>query len=101
MLSQLDSRCNSVEEYNSVKQNVIKQFAINAVDTGSANVQIALLTQRILYLTEHTKNNHNDKAARYALLLLVAKRNKYMKYLKRTDAEEYEKVVEKLGIRKK
>lgn len=91
----------SVEEYLENKQKIIKQFGINATDTGSTSVQIALLTQRILYLTEHTKNNHNDKAARYALLLLVAKRNKYMKYLKRTDAEEYEKVVEKLGIRKK
>ncbi len=91
----------SVEEYLENKQKIIKQFGINATDTGSTSVQIALLTQRILYLTEHTKNNHNDKAARYALLLLVAKRNKYMKYLKRTDVEEYEKVVEKLGIRKK
>ena len=77
----------SVEAYIENKQNVIKQFAINAVDTGSTSVQIALLTQRILYLTEHMKNNHNDKSARYALLVLVARRNKFMKYLKRTNDE--------------
>ena len=91
----------SVEEYLENKQKVIKQFGVNATDTGSTSVQIALLTQRILYLTEHTKNNHNDKSAKYALLLLVAKRNKYMKYLKKTNEKEYEKVVAQLGIRKK
>ena len=91
----------SVEAYLENKQNVIKQFAISAVDTGSASVQIALLTQRILYLTEHIKNNHKDKSARYALLLLVAKRNKFMKYLKRTNGAEYDKVMALLGLRKK
>lgn len=91
----------SVEEYLENKQMLIKQFGINAVDTGSTSVQIALLTQRILYLTEHTKNNHNDNSARYALLVLVAKRNKFLKYLKRTNVEEYEKVVSKLGLRRK
>ena len=91
----------SVEKYLKNKQNTIKQFAINAVDTGSSSVQIALLTQRILYLTEHIKENHCDKSAKYALLLLVAKRNKFMKYLKRTNLEEYNKVLEKLGLRKK
>ena len=91
----------SVEKYLENKQNVIKQFAINVTDTGSASVQIALLTQRILYLTEHIKENHNDKSARYALLVLVARRNKFMKYLKRTNESEYEKVVGQLGIRKK
>ena len=101
MLSQLDSKCNSVEEYNSVKQNVIKQFAINAVDTGSANVQIALLTQRIAYLTEHVKENHNDNSARYALLVLVAKRNKLLKYLKRKSEGEYIRITDALSIRRK
>ena len=91
----------SVEAYLENKQNIIKQFAINGVDTGSASVQIALLTQRILYLTEHIKDNHKDNSARYALLVLVAKRNKFMKYLKRTNNEEYLKVVEKLGLRAK
>jgi len=91
----------SVEEYLENKQNIIKQFGINAVDTGSTSVQIALLTQRILYLTEHTKANHNDNSARYALLLLVAKRNKFLKYLKRTNEEEYDKVISKLGLRRK
>ena len=91
----------SVETYLENKQNIIKQFAINAVDTGSASVQIALLTQRIIYLTNHIKANHNDKSARYALLILVAKRNKFMKYLKKKNEAEYSKVVEMLGLRKK
>ena len=91
----------SFDEFLEKKQRIIKQFAINAVDTGSASVQIALLTQRILYLTSHVNNNHNDKAARYALLVLVAKRNKFMKYLKRTNEEEYNKVITALGLRKK
>ena len=91
----------SVEEYLANKQKIIKQFGINAVDTGSTSVQIALLTSRILYLTEHTKLNHNDNSARYALLVLVAKRNKYMKYLKRTNEKEYDKVVSMLGLRRK
>ena len=91
----------SVETFLENKQNIIKQFAINATDTGSSSVQIALLTQRIIYLTEHIKVNHNDKSARYALLILVAKRNKFMKYLKRTNENEYNKVIEMLGLRKK
>ena len=91
----------SVEKFLENKQNVIKQFAISVSDTGSSSVQIALLTQRILYLTEHVKENHNDKSAKYALLVLVAKRNKFMKYLKRTNEEEYNKVIEQLGIRRK
>ena len=91
----------SVEEFVENKQRIIKQFAISAVDTGSASVQIALLTQRILYLTEHVKENHNDKSARYALLVLVAKRNKIMKYLKRKNEAEYDKVITALGLRKK
>ena len=91
----------SVEEFIENKQRIIKQFAVNAVDTGSASVQIALLTQRILYLTEHVKENHNDKSARYALLVLVAKRNKIMKYLKRKNEAEYDKVITALGLRKK
>ena len=89
------------QECQCEEQKTIKQFAINAVDTGSVNIQIALLTQRILYLTEHTKANHNDKSARYALLVLVAKRNKFLKYLKRTNESEYLKVVSALGLRRK
>ena len=101
MLAQLDSTCNSVEEFNDLKQSVIKQFAINAVDTGSANVQIALLTQRIAYLTEHVKENRNDNSARYALLVLVEKRNKLLKYLKRKSESDYIKITEALSIRRK
>ena len=91
----------SVETFLENKQNIIKQFAINATDTGSSSVQIALLTQRIMYLTEHIKANHNDKSARYALLVLVSKRIKFLQYLKRTNESEYLKVVSALGLRRK
>lgn len=92
---------NTLEEFLENKQRTIKQYATNPVDTGSTSVQIALLTQRISYLTEHVNINHNDKAARYALLVLVAKRNKFLKYLKRKNEEEYNKITSSLGIRKK
>lgn len=91
----------SVEAYLENKQNIIKQFAVSATDTGSSSVQIALLTQRIVYLTEHMKANHKDMSARYALLVLVAKRNKFMKYLKKKNEGEYNRVVEMLGLRRK
>lgn len=89
------------EDFIENKQNIIKQFAINPVDTGSSSVQIALLTQRILYLTNHIKNNHKDNSARYALLVLVSKRNKFIKYLKHKNPAEYDKVLSQLGLRKK
>ena len=91
----------SVEAYLEQKPLIIKKFAVNPVDTGSCNVQIALLTSRISYLTEHVKQNHNDRDARYHLLLLIAKRNKLLKYLKSNKVEEYNKITEALGIRKK
>lgn len=69
-------------------------------DTGSADVQIALLTQRINQLTEHLKANAKDHASRRGLLKMVATRRKLLDYLKRTAAERYKTLLEKLNLRK-
>ncbi len=73
---------------------------MHAKDTGSADVQVALLTQRINQLTEHFKTHVKDHSSRRGLLLLVARRRKLLDYLKRTANERYKSVIEKLGLRK-
>ena len=79
---------------------IIKKFGKNAQDTGSAEVQIALLTHRIKDLTEHLKANKQDAAARRSLLILVGKRRSLLDYLLRTDSERYAVLIAELGIRK-
>ena len=79
---------------------IIKKFDKNAQDTGSAEVQIALLTHRIKDLTEHLKANKQDAAARRSLLILVGKRRSLLDYLLRTDSERYAVLIAELGIRK-
>ena len=79
---------------------IIKKFGKNAQDTGSAEVQIALLTHRIKDLTEHLKANKQDAAARRSLLILVGKRRSLLDYLLRTDSERYAFLIAELGIRK-
>lgn len=69
-------------------------------DTGSADVQIALLTARINHLTDHLKNHVKDFASRRGLLMLVSKRRRLLEYLKRESSERYKKVIETLGLRK-
>jgi small subunit ribosomal protein S15 len=69
-------------------------------DTGSADVQIALLTQRINQLTEHFKAHSKDHSSRRGLLLMVARRRKLLDYLKRSSADRYKAAIEKLGLRK-
>jgi small subunit ribosomal protein S15 len=69
-------------------------------DTGSADVQIALLTQRIAQLTEHLKKHSKDHASRRGLLMMVAKRRSLLDYLKRTASDRYKAVIEKLNLRK-
>lgn len=73
---------------------------MHAKDTGSADVQVALLTQRINQLTEHFKTHVKDHSSRRGLLLLVARRRKMLDYLKRTANDRYKSVIEKLGLRK-
>lgn len=82
------------------KQELIKQFRINEKDTGSAQVQVALLTERIRYLTEHLKVHKKDYHSRRGLLVLVARRRKLLDYLKSKDYGEYRRLITALGLRK-
>ena len=81
-------------------QEIINDYKITENDTGSADVQIALLTARITYLTEHFKSHKKDLHSRRGLLKLVNQRRKLQKYLKSTDLERYQKLIERLGLRR-
>ena len=83
-----------------VKKEIIDQFKINEKDTGSPEVQIALLSSRIKYLTEHFKIHKKDHHSRRGLLKLVGKRRRLLNYLKRKDMDKYRQVIKNLGIRK-
>ena len=82
------------------KQEIIKEFARTEGDTGSPEVQVAILTERITELTEHLKKNHKDHHARRGLLKMVGKRRGLLDYLKSKDIERYRALIEKLGLRK-
>ena len=82
------------------KQGVIDAYRVHQKDTGSPEVQVALLTQRITYLTDHFKTHKKDFHSRRGLLKLVGKRRRLLDYLKRSDVERYRKVVASLGLRK-
>ncbi|MGB9106246.1 MAG: 30S ribosomal protein S15 [Terriglobales bacterium] len=82
------------------KQSVIDQYRRDVSDTGSPEVQIALLSERIGQLTEHFKTHKKDHASRRGLLMLVSKRRRLLDYLKKYDTERYKDVISKLGIRK-
>lgn len=82
------------------KQAVIGEFQIHDTDSGSPEVQIALLTGRIGYLTTHLTVHKKDHHSRRGLLRLVARRRKLLDYLKGEDADRYKRVIERLGIRK-
>ena len=82
------------------KQPIIAKAAIHEGDTGSPEVQVALLTARINHLTEHLKKNIHDFGTERALVKLVGKRRSLLEYLKRVDIERYRKIVEQLGLRK-
>ena len=84
----------------SLKQSIIEQYATHEGDTGSPEVQIALLTSRINNLTEHMKRNHKDHHSGRGLLKMVGQRRNLLAYLKKTDIERYRAIVEKLGLRK-
>ena len=81
------------------KEAIIKEFGRNATDTGSSEVQIALLSTRIAELTEHLKTHKKDHASRLGLLKLVGQRRRLMRYLKRTNKDSYMKTIEALNIR--
>jgi small subunit ribosomal protein S15 len=82
------------------KREIIDRFRLNDKDTGSPEVQIALLSTRIKYLTEHFKTHSKDHHSRRGLLKLVGRRRKLLNYLKKRDAEKYRSVITELGIRK-
>lgn len=82
------------------KQEIIKTYRMSETDTGSPEVQIALLTERINHLNEHLKINKKDHHSRRGLLKMVGKRRSLLNYLERTDIERYRAIVEKLGMRK-
>jgi small subunit ribosomal protein S15 len=82
------------------KDNIIDKFQRHDSDTGSPEVQIALLSERIGYLTEHFKEHKKDHHSRRGLLKLVGKRRRLLDYLKEQDLEKYKEVIEELGIRR-
>lgn len=84
-----------------VKAKVMGEFHRHESDTGSPEVQIALLTHRIQQLTEHLKTHKHDESSRRGLLKLVGQRRRHLAYLKRTDANAYLALTERLGIRRK
>jgi small subunit ribosomal protein S15 len=82
------------------KTEIISQYKVHEGDTGSPEVQIALLSNRIAYLTDHFKSHAKDHHSRRGLLKLVGQRRRLLDYLKKKDADRYRTVIDKLGIRK-
>jgi small subunit ribosomal protein S15 len=82
------------------KGNIIDQYRTHPSDTGSPVVQIAILSERITYLTEHFKTHKKDHASRRGLLKIVGKRRRLLDYLRQHDVDRYREVIGKLGIRK-
>mgnify|MGYP006266592419 CR=1 FL=1 len=82
------------------KQAIIADNKINPSDTGSAQVQVALLTERIAYLTEHFKTHKKDHHSRRGLLKLVGQRRRLLDYLRQVDQNRYKKLIDQLGLRK-
>ena len=82
------------------KQELIKQYATTEGDTGSPEVQVAILTHRIAHLTEHFKTHKKDNHSRHGLLMLVNKRRKLLDYLKSKNLGRYQDLIQSLGLRK-
>ncbi len=82
------------------KQNIIKEYGKSEKDTGSAEVQVALMSERIDHLTEHLKDHKKDHHTRRGLLMLVGKRKRLLEYLQNQDINRYRELIDKLGIRR-
>lgn len=82
------------------KKKIIEEFRVHEKDTGSPEVQVAILTERINSLTEHFKVHKKDLHSRYGLIKLVNRRRKLLDYLKREDLGRYQRLIERLGLRK-
>lgn len=85
---------------NATKQTIIDEYATGEGDTGSPEVQVAILTKRISDLTEHMKEHKHDHHSRRGLLLLVGKRRRLLNYLQKTDIMRYRRLIERLGLRR-
>ena len=83
-----------------IKEKIVNDYRTHGSDTGSSQVQIALLSQRITELTEHFKVHKKDNNSRRGLLVMVSRRRKLLDYLKRRDINEYHEIIKKLGIRR-
>ena len=86
--------------YEVKKQDIVGKFKTHEKDTGSPEVQVALLTERIVYLTEHFKTHKKDNHSRRGLLKLVSARRSLLDHLKTSDADRYQKLIETLGLRR-
>jgi len=84
----------------SLKKEIIEVYAINEGDTGSADVQIALLTKRIAHLTEHLKVHRGDHHSHRGLMLMIGRRRRLLNYLAKQDIGHYRKLIERLGLRR-
>lgn len=82
------------------KSTLIERYKVNEKDTGSPEVQIALLSDRITYLNDHFRLHRKDHSSRRGLLMMVGQRRRLLEYLKRQDSDRYQQVIDKLGIRK-
>jgi small subunit ribosomal protein S15 len=82
------------------KQALVKEYGLKAGDTGSPEVQVAILTERITYLTDHFKSHVKDNHSRRGLLKLVSQRRQLLDYVKRKDEARYRSLIERLGIRR-
>ena len=85
---------------NDVKKQIIAEYAATEGDTGSAEVQVALLSRRISDLTQHLKTHKHDHHSRRGLLLLVGQRRRLLNYLAKTDINRYRSIIERLGLRR-
>ena len=83
-----------------LKEKIVGDYKTHGSDTGSSQVQVALLTQRINELTEHIKVHKKDNHSRRGLLTMVSRRRKLLDYLKRRDIDQYHQIIEKLGLRR-
>jgi len=82
------------------RQQLVQEHRVNDADTGSPEVQVAILTTRIVNLTEHLKEHKHDFASRRGLVMLVGKRTRLLRYLQRTDRGRYQALIKKLGLRR-
>ena len=85
---------------NEEKKGIIDSYKVHESDTGSTEVQVAIITERIKYLTEHFKVHAKDHHSRRGLLKLVGKRRRLLNYLKKKDVSKYREIIERLGIRR-